>query len=109
MSIDLSKAKDTDSSGKPKYEPHSIVEKVTPPEVEVNLWCDMDRFSNGSIHGGFHLASYSEEKAKGIITAGGDEITISVNGRTWGINLSTLVQLAVNADLQREKKLAGAQ
>lgn len=50
---------------KPKYERGSIVEQVEVDAVPVTLVNDLERFSSGSIHGGFELA----DGRKFILTA----------------------------------------
>lgn len=94
---------------KPEFKRGSVVEQVNPgqmADVDITLWSDMKRFKNGSMHMGYQLATYGDGTEGGSITAGGDEITVTVNGRLWGINLGVLVELAKAADKQREEKLA---
>ncbi len=93
---------------KAEFEHGAVVEQVNPgqlPDIDVTLWSDMERFKSGSIHMGYQLATYGNGEEGGSITAGGNEITVSVNGRLWGINLGVLVELAKAADKQREEKL----
>jgi hypothetical protein len=94
---------------KPKMEKGAVVEQVNPgqfPDVNITLWSDMERFSNGSMHVGYQLATYGDGKNGGNITAGGNEITVSIKGRLWGVPLETLVELVKAADAQREARLA---
>lgn len=104
----LPKKESTPQIDKPKMEKGGVVEQVTPQNftADVTLWSDMERFSNGSMHMGYQLATYGDGKEGGDITAGGNEITVTVKGRTWGISLEVLVKLAQAADAQREAKLA---
>ncbi len=90
---------------KPKFEKQSIVESVDAKNVKVTLWNDLERFSNGLIHAGYGLANFTHDGKEGYVTAGGNEITVNLNGRTWGINLQELICIAIDADSQRESKL----
>ena len=82
---------------KPKYEAGSIKESFI-AQGEAVLWSDMERFSNGHLHMGWSLATFQHEGKEGQVTGGGKEITVSVNGRTWGISLETLIEAAIQAD-----------
>ncbi len=102
------KKESTPQLDKPKTEKGSVVIELTPQNftAKATLWSDMERFSNGSMHMGYQLATYGNGTEGGQITAGGDEITVSVKGRLWGISLQAIVELAQAADAQREAELA---
>lgn len=86
---------------KPKYE-DKITVTLKDVEIPVKLWSDMTRYSNGSIHMGYSLATFKHEGKEGSIVAGGNSITVDYNGHTWAVGIDTIVNAVITADEQYE-------
>lgn len=86
---------------KPEMPEKGIIEKVS-VDIEVKLASDYDRFSNGSFLMSISNVPFKtgDNSIEGSlrVSVGGNEADVQLGQRTWRINLSALVQAALDAD-----------
>lgn len=80
------------------------VKEVMPADLEITLMTDFERYGNGRICAGIHMASFNHEGVSGSISAAGDVIGITVreNGksRAWTVDVGDIVAAVLRADAQ---------